>query len=360
MTACAELLWVGGDDGGRGSLDVFDVTTPGDPEPVASLELPNPSWGTFSADGRHLHMVGETGTGTVSTVDVAALLAGDVSRAVVSRVASGGAEPCHAALSPDGHRLGVAHFGDGAVVVHRLGHGGSPTGAPSVLQLPGGIAGGPRAHQVHWLADTWLLVPDLGGDALHELALGENGDLRLVGSAPCPSGSGPRSGPRHLARVDEASLLLVEELAGAVSWWTGPGRPTRVGVLDLSRPARPRAEPSGAVSCQGTAGHLVHVAVRGPDVVTTVSWPAEAPPRIVSSVPSGGCWPRDLCAAGDRRRLWVADQRSDVVAGLALDPVTGLPGAVVTTVEVAGPAWVASTPGTRARPAPGPLLERRA
>lgn len=213
----------------------------------------------------------------------------------------------------------------------------------------------PHAHQVYWLDGNRFLVPDLGGDALHAVAVHPDGRLAWAGSTATP----PRSGPRHVAGLTDGGLVLVEELAGAVSWWQ-PARATdaqsghngdsvprtsgfvRVDAVTFGGSSGGSPQPSGVAVTGYGEQQLVHVAVRGPDVVATLYRAPGAAPAVVSEVPAGGAWPRDL-STGDGV-LWVAAQHGGVVCRLRVDAATGLPAPAGARLPVDRAAWVAWAP----------------
>jgi len=211
---------------------------------VASLGLPDPSWGTFTRDAAVLHLVSERVPGQVIGVDVRAFLAGDRDP-VVARSGTDGGQPAHAVVSPDGRRLAVTNYGDGMVSVVDLDARGLPTATRATFQLDGhgpdpDRQTGPHAHHTRWLTTRRVLVTDLGGDALLELEIGGDGTLRQLRVTPTAPGTGPRHtvpvgggtvggrtvgggtvGGGTVARARGAgsdSFVLVEELTGTLSW----------------------------------------------------------------------------------------------------------------------------------------------
>ncbi len=365
-----DLLWVGGYGDGAGhptlaAYPVADLLAGAMPEPVAALHPPDASWAAFTPGGTALHVVSETATGLVTSIDTAAAVSGAGDRAVLGRIQTGGAAPCHAAVSPDGRRLAVANYGDGVVTVLALGTDGHPTGDVATLSPTGSgpvreRQRGPHAHQVIWLAGDRLLVPDLGADVLRVLALGPaaagpDPGLREMATVP----DVPGSGPRHAALLgrpggNDAVLVLVEELSAKLSWWepTGgagaaadpgtwaQGLRRRAGVPVL---AGGGGQPSGVVVATGSAGTVVHVAVRGAGVVTTFATGTDqsGPPERLAETACGGSQPRSLIVSGGI--LWVADQDAAVV-GIELDPHTGIPQEAVVRLAFPDPAWLAVAP----------------
>lgn len=359
MRTDAGLLWIcsysrsDGPGPDAGLLSVWDGSLR-----VAFLELfPAPSYGEFSADGSLLYLVGEGLPGSVVTVDTAALLAGAGPEAVLDTRWSGGDEACQLSLSPSGRRLAVANYctaakptAGGVLSVFTLAGRGLPDGPAKRLELSGSGPDpdrqpGPHAHQATWLDEDRLLVVDLGDDSLVAVAVGPDGEPTVTGRAAVVAGSGPR----HLVQVPGAGFVLAEELSGQVSWW----EPDETGLLVQRARIAVSADPpvvsgrAGGLPCDPSGiklavdHHRAYIAVRGVDVISTVEITPDGvePLRLVATTSTGGAWPRDLLVDGDT--LWVANQGSSTVTGLALDPSTGIPGAVHTTLDVPFPTWLA-------------------
>lgn len=366
-----------------GSLSAWD----GDVR-VAVVELaPAPSYGVFSADGRLLHLVCEGVPGVLTTVDVESFLAGAGPGSVLDSRPSGGSEPCHLSLSPSGRRLAVANYASGAtptdggvLTVFPIGADGLPDGPGSRLPLTGSGPDpvrqpGSHAHQAVWLDEERLLLTDLGADAVLTVTVAADGTPSVIGRVDTVRGAGPR----HLVLLPGGGLLVAEELAGQVSLWLPDGDGYRqvarvatvtVGVdaaddppsaapsagPDAARAASdPPAAPGGDTFADGPCdpsaivlapgGTVAHIAVRGPDVVSTVAIAVDGPQplRLLGTTPTLGNWPRDLLLDGNR--LWVANQGSSSVVALALDASTHRPGHPVEEFEVAYANWLARRPG---------------
>jgi 6-phosphogluconolactonase len=357
------LLWIcsysraDGPGPDPGQLSVWERSGSDGCRRLAALDLfPSPSYGEFSADGTLLYLVGEGLPGTVVTVDTAALLAGAGQAAVLDSRGSGGDEACQLSLSPSGRRLAVANYcsaatptAGGVVSVFTLTDRGVPDGPAKRLELSGSGPDpdrqpGPHAHQVTWITEDELLVVDLGDDSLVAVTVGPDGQPTVTGRAAVV----PGSGPRHLAQVPATGsvptgIVLDEELSGQVSWW----EPDEHGLLVQRARIPVMAQVPDGRACDPSgiklsADHrLAYVAVRGVDVVSTVAIdPAGVEPlRLLGTTPTGGAWPRDLLVDDDT--VWVANQGSSTVTGLAIDPATGIPGDVHTTLDVPFPTWLA-------------------
>ncbi|MCU1527058.1 MAG: hypothetical protein JWP75_821, partial [Frondihabitans sp.] len=87
-------------------------------------------------------------------------------------------------------------------------------------------------------------------------------------------------------------------------------------------------------------GDRAYAAVRGRDTIAVLAVAAGADDRLalVAEVPCGGRWPRHFAITGTE--LYVANQLSDTVSILPLDPATGIPGAPTAVIETGSPACV--------------------
>ena len=336
--------------------------SPGGPE--------RPSFVVRSRDRRWVYAVSEVSEGSVVAIPADGT-------GQQSRVRSGGADPCHLALSPAGELLVVSNYSSGTVAllsvdggalrlqdtVHLTGHG------PHQRQQS------PHAHQGTWLSDSEVVVCDLGSDSLVGLrvrATGVDGAvprLTQVWSVDLP----PGTGPRHLATSPARDVLwVVGELSNTVhtvrrdpaaspsgrsGGWsvvqglsltadTGNGRGVVGGgvghaVGGVVGGAVPRrvSEVLAAGIVSDPAGHHVYVSVRGADVLV----------HLV--VGSGGLltevgrhatahWPRFVGWLPGNRALVVAAERADQ---LQCYPVgaDGAPGRIAWTADWPQPTCVA-------------------
>lgn len=282
---------------------------------------PSPS---FLAQHPHLpvlYAVNELEAGTVSAFAVAE----DASLTPLAVQSTGGAAPCHLAVSADARHLLVANYTSGSVSVHPLDADGVPGERSDLLDLRGRgpVADrqeGPHAHMVAPDPNgPDVLVADLGSDRVWRTRLDPvSGRLNLVGAAVTAA---PGTGPRHLRYATDGALLLVGELAGNLTWY----RPdTSDGGLRLAGGVASSAaavnQPSELVA--GRDGRFVYVANRGPDTVSVFAWAPEGA-TLVAEVVSGGQWPRHLALLGDH--LYVANERSQNVTVFRVDRETGIP-----------------------------------
>ncbi|PRY21071.1 lactonase family protein [Pseudosporangium ferrugineum] len=267
-----------------------------------------------------LYAVNELDAGTVSAFAVAE----DASLLPLAVQPTGGAAPCHLAVSADGRHLLAANYTSGDVAVFPLDGQGAPGRRSDLLALDGkgpvsDRQDGPHTHMVVPAPHgPDVLISDLGSDRVWHARLDPlSGRLTLVGPAIVAE---PGTGPRHLLRTADGTVLLVGELTGDLSWFRpgGDGTLQRAGVRVLS--ATPGNCPSEVTA--GGDGRFVYVANRGPDTVSVLAWEPGGG-TLVAEVATGGEWPRHIALIADH--LYVANERSHTVTIFRVDPDTGIP-----------------------------------
>ncbi|WP_406482141.1 lactonase family protein [Streptomyces platensis] len=289
--------------------------------------VPNPSYLAPSPDGRYLYAVSETPDGAAA----AFALTPRGPELLAPAVPVDGADPTHLTLA-DG-RLLTANYSSGSVSTLPVRADGTLAGPTTVLTHQGSgprtdRQEGPHAHAV--LPDPggrWLLSVDLGTDSVRSCALG-SGDGALTVHAE--AALRPGSGPRHLAfhpRGDRA--YVINELDPTVTvcrWDADEGVLTPLGETRLL--------PDGATT-EGTFpselvisgdGRFAWAANRGHDSLSVLSLGASGDTAtLVTTVPCGGHWPRDLALHPDGWHLYAANERSGDVTWFTVDPATGIP-----------------------------------
>ena len=315
--------------------------------PVAS-----PSFLALDPSGRTLLAVTEAEAGALASFHVSD--GGALTPA--GTATSGGSGPCHVVAT--GTAAWVANYGDGVAAVVPLAGDGA-LDAPRTFPHAGSgpVADrqeGPHAHFVHVWGDR-VLVSDLGTDELRTYPLDGSGPS----GAPEPSSGQiaavlpPGTGPRHLVELPDGTILLVGELDCRLHVLVpaGPGRLEHVGSVAITG----RTMPDGAAGYPShitVAGDLVHVGVRGPDVLSVLrvraaSGAEDGPSDVghltienVGDVELGaGAWPRHHAVLADGELVVVAAQNTDELVAVRLDRVSGT-GEITDRLELPVPACV--------------------
>ena len=198
---------------------------------------------------------------------------------------TGGENPCHAALSPDGKTLCVANYTGGSAAVFRtkdlrlLGFHQGRTHSIHPRQQSA------HAHQAVFYRDGWLIC-DLGGDCIwhmkHDGSCRED-FLRL------PAGVGPRH-----AVLRENRLYVLTELTNELMTLDPESGRLLSRTSALGDPAADRS----------AAGlHLfrdrLYASNRGEDTVSVFSLENPDSPRKIGTYPAGGKSPRDFLVTED-------------------------------------------------------------
>ncbi|QGN47160.1 lactonase family protein [Micromonospora sp. WMMD558] len=343
MTGQGVIVHVGGytaASGGRGTGIVAARRDPasGALTPLGTVAVtPSPSFLARHPRVPVLYAVNELTTGEVSAFRVAP--DGDLS--LLGARPTGGAEPCHLAVAPDGRHLFVANYGGGSVTVFPLDQQGIPGERSDLVRHEGHGPDPDRQEHAH----THMVNPDRSGGPLLAVDLGTDSvyryDLdpatgRLMPRAPrvrTPAGAGPR----HLARhPDGRRCWLVGELDASVVEYelTADGGMRQRGRVEASeRPGH--VQPSEIAV--GPDGRFLYVANRGVGTIAVFALDGTLP-RPVAEVDTGGEWPRHFAFTGEH--LYVADERADMIRVFLVDPTSGVPAPVGEPVVVPSPTCV--------------------
>lgn len=255
---------------------------------------------------------------TVGELDEGHVAAFSLDGTPLGSLPTGGASPCHLAVT-DGFVLS-ANYQGGSVSVFALDADGGLASRTDLVQHTGRSVhpdrqSAPHAHQVT-VRDSMVYVVDLGLDEIIHYRLTADGTLqrqRVTTTTP------PGSGPRHLALHPDGRVFVANELTSTVAAY-GPD----FDLLDvqpsvLVPPAGDNFPSELLVSPDGTR---LYVANRGNDTITTFAV-SDAGLSPLDEVSTGGTWPRHFTLIDGA--LMVANQHSDTVTLLELDPGTGVP-----------------------------------
>ncbi|MFI1019003.1 lactonase family protein [Streptomyces sp. NPDC020965] len=315
--------------GGRGIIAAaVDGETGALTETGAVDAVADPSYLALAATagGPVLYAVSETSEGAVAAFDVR----GATPRPIGARVPVCGAGPTHLAVSA-GHLL-TANYGSGSVSVLPVGTDGEPGAASGILQHEGTGPNpdrqrGPHAHQV--VPDPsgrWVLGVDLGTDSVRVYALDPvAGELTQHGETPLRPGTGPRHLAFHPAGTHAYVLNELEPTLTVCRWDAAAGVLEPVGETPvLPDGADGPVYPSEVVVSRD--GRYLWAANRGHDSIAVLALDeTRERAELITTVPCGGHWPRDLALDPTGRRLYAANERSGDVTWFDIDPDTGVP-----------------------------------
>ncbi|MFC1439501.1 lactonase family protein [Streptacidiphilus sp. N1-10] len=287
---------------------------------LPEVPVSGPSFLVAHPSGRVVYSTNESVSGTVSA------FARQPDGALVplgSPIASGGTNPCHLSVHPDGGWLLTANYGDdtiaGTVAVHRLDEDGVPVELTDVAFHQGGgpVAGRQEVSHAHQVvvdpSGRHVLAVDLGTDTVYTYRLDTvSGTLELVVANQLRAGSGPR----HLAFAPAGDLAwIADELSSSVTglrYDAAAGTFTEVSSVRATA-ADTHNQPGGIVA--SPCGRFVWMTNRGADTVAAFRVEGDTL-QPVGETPSGGSWPRGLALTAGH--LLVANQYSGTVAALRI------------------------------------------
>ncbi|SIN16646.1 lactonase family protein [Micromonospora cremea] len=326
--------------GGRGSGIVAARRDPatGSLAPLGTVAItPSPSFLARHPTHPVLYAVNELTDGEVSAWQVGP----DGALDPLGNWSTGGAEPCHLAVLPDGGHLVAANYGGGSVAVFPLDARGVPGERTDLVVHEGRGADPERQERAHCHMVSPgpgrgpLLAVDLGTDSVYRYDL-DGASGRLVPRGPRIR-TAPGTGPRHLARPpDRRRCYLVGELDASVIAYelTDDGALHQRGRVEASERAG-HVQPSEVAVAPD--GRFLYVANRGVGTIAVFDLAGELP-ELVAEVDTGGEWPRHFALIGEH--LYVADERADMVRVFRRDAGTGVPAPIGEPVPVPSPTCV--------------------
>lgn len=190
--------------------------------------------------------------------------------------------------------------------------------------------------------DRFVIVPDLGGDQLvtYRLDAASGRIEQTEGEALKLS---PGSGPRHIAfHPDGTKAYVINELSNTLCRLSYDADTGTLQLLQTFEGLLPDAAPSyGAGVLVSHDGRFLYATYRGDDSVITYALD-ERDGTILRATrrDSGGKTPRSFALAPSGKFMLVANQDSDRVVVLRLDPESGEPTEQVNAVAVGTPMCV--------------------
>lgn len=228
-------------------------------------------------------------------------------------------------------------YGDGTVLrVDLAADGGLGEITPAVPSFDPHAAAGERRSRAHCAAaleDDLILTVDLGHDQLRLFSTAAG--LEQIGTITLPMGCGPRhllvhSASRVSVITEYSCQVITVECAQDGQWHVVAA----VALLEGETPA----DAAGAELTAADDGSVLYAGVRGPDLIITLDARAS---RVIGRTPSGAHGPRHHRQIGDQ--LLVANQLSNEINMLQIDPSTHIPGAVVDRIASPAPSCLLPT-----------------
>lgn len=324
-------------------------------QPEQVITAANPSFLLLSADQSTLFSVNENGPGQAANIGQASSFSidsNDHSISPINRVDSGGDEPTHASLSPDGRFLFVANY----AVNPKPGGSLSvlPVSSDGELQAPSQRFSHPPSHvnkerqassHVHSVVmshdQQYLFASDLGADHVfsyrYNPQAGSKTPLTPAGSTALP----PGSGPRHLLfSNDGKQAYLTLELSNQLAVFNyEQGKLLNQHIIDLDQPNTESARYAAGALHTSADGRFLYVATRGPvsQILVFKTNPTDTQLELIQRHRIEGKELREFSLDPSGNNLLVANQRSDEVLVIARDALSGKLGKVQQRVSVGNP-----------------------
>ena len=301
---------------GKGKGVYLCALSGGKVETLGCLPLGNPSFVAVDEKRGHIYAVnemkefqGEYGGGLTDI-----LFERDGRMEVIAQFGTGGTDPCHVAVSPDGRYVCVANFADGHVTAFRLDEEGAVLPERTVFEHRGSGAHpvrqtGPHAHSIIFSGDGRMFVPDLGIDKLKAYVLKEDGiapdEERTVSLEP---GSGPRWGEWS---PDGKHLYVVNELASSVTHLRYEDGKLAVSETVGTLPAGDGTDNICADLHLTPDGPYLYASNRGHDTIAAFRVEEDGALTPAGWEPCGGKTPRNFSVDPSGQYLLVGNQDSD-------------------------------------------------
>lgn len=338
-------IWIGSytsDADGAGEGISRSVPTPGGLAPAAlAARTDSPSFLATHPALPVVYAVGEAAQ-TLTAFSVAE----DDALTQLGEPQPAGVSACHVAVDPDGRFAVVACWGDGQVIAYDLDpvtgaigarHAAAPAidphGAAAIAAPAPSAPRQSRAHASLFLPDGRVMTTDLGFDLARVWRWQQGTGLTLDHEVALAAGSGPR----HLALHPNGTVYIVTEYSIEVLVLApdASGRFALASVVPVFAGGPHDGDAAAHITIDETAAH-VHVTVRGSDRIAVLDVLDEgARLRPAGDVPCGGTWPRHHLQRDGV--IHVANQLSNDIATLRLDPATGIPDETIQTLSTGSP-----------------------
>ena len=293
---------------------------------------PNPSY--LALRGKMLYAVSETAGGALTSF---ALEDGGAALRPVASVPSGGDDPCHILIWPDGQHLSVANYSSGSLAVFDVLEGGAAARRAAFCQHSGvghdaqNRQAGPHVHSTGMDASGQLLAADLGLDRIFRYRLDADGVLQSGASALVAP---PGSGPRHFCfSRDGKTLYAVAEMGNQLLEYAydPEGECALRNVLPLLD-AGFAGENLAADIHLAPDGRFLYASNRGDDSIAAFRLGEDGRATLLERTSAHGRGPRNFCLSPDGRFALIANQYSGNIAVCVRDTESGHIGEMVCDV----------------------------
>lgn len=293
-------------------------------------DIINPSFVTFSPDGRYLYAASEIGGDDDPSGFVYAYSVDGITVQNLNRQISHGMAPCHLVVHPSGKYLFVANY-LGGIAMYPIQTDGSLAEASHVQYFEGS---GPNARQKashpHSITleheGRFAYVADLGTDKIMIFSINlEKGSLE---PAAIPFAKvAPGAGPRHLTFHPNGQLVyVINELNSTITTFSFDRADGHLEALQTV-PTLPMSF-TGENTCADIHltpdGRFLYGSNRGHNSLALFTIdPGTGFLEPIGHQPAGGEVPRNFAIDPHGRFLYVANQNSDNIVQFKIDATNG-------------------------------------
>jgi 6-phosphogluconolactonase len=321
--------------------------------PRQVIKSENPSWLTLSKDQRHLFAVNENGPGQTDVVGKVSSFAIDPKTHAVSfinQIDSKGEEPTHSNLSQDGRFLFVANYAvhpdpGGSLAVVPVGKDGklSPVVQTATHEASKVNPERQASSHVHAAVPTpdgkYLVAMDLGADKMFVFSYDHNQTQPLKPAKTPAVDLPPGSGPRHLlfSKDGKHAWLTMEMSAQVAVFDYKDGAFKRTQLVDLANKEGQQYRAAGGLHTSPD-GKFLYVANRGEvNELLVFSINGNGQLKEIQRRSVEGKEPREFAFDPSGHFMLIANQKSNQIVTVRVDPKTGLLGETVQKIDFDSP-----------------------
>ncbi|MEM8999065.1 MAG: lactonase family protein [Bacteroidota bacterium] len=296
---------------GNGKLDA----------PQLMAQLPNPSFLTISKDKKYVYAVQETADFDSLGGGVTAYVLDDNVLKELSSKGSGGAHPCHIALSGDG-QLAVSNYTGGNLAVFDVDQDGGLGKRQLIDHKTLDTTKTAHVHKAHFNADG-LFVADLGLDAIKRYGKGNAEWIAAhQSSLKLPEGVGPR---HFVFSTDKSFLYVINELNATITVFQ---RDDEGNFHPVQTENTLAPDWTGGTSCAdihlSPDGRFLYGSNRGENTLVIFSVDATSGKiSLVGRESVQGDWPRNFTLDPSGNFVLVANQKSNNITVFKRDSEQG-------------------------------------
>jgi 6-phosphogluconolactonase (cycloisomerase 2 family) len=319
-----------------------------DATPRQVIKSENPSWLTLSKDQRHLFAVNENGPGQTDVVGKVSSFAIDPKTHAVSfinQIDSKGEEPTHSNLSKDGRFLFVANYAvhpdpGGSLAVVPVGKDGRLSPVVQTATHEASKVNPERQASSHVHAavptpdDKYLVAMDLGADKMFVFSYDHNQAQPLKPAKTPAVDLPPGSGPRHLlfSKDGKHAWLTMEMSAQVAVFDYRDGEFKRTQLVELANKEGQQNRAAGGLHTSPD-GKFLYVA----NELLVFSINGNGQLKEIQRRSVEGKEPREFSFDPSGHFMLIANQKSNQIVTLRVDPKTGLLGETVQKIDFDSP-----------------------